>query len=108
MKFYLKLYFRTDFAIFPLTLSVLSTTVSKNSQLHCCLYVKKIISSSIPFLSFQEKLRTYADNLLTNATAMLAEAFGTDVPSVPKEMRAPCMRLVRLPALKGYEKTWVR
>ena len=55
----------------------------------------------------QEKLHTYADNLLTNATAMLAEAFGADVPSVPREMRAPCMRLVRLPALKGYEKTWV-
>jgi len=49
--------------------------------------------------TFQESLRMHADELLTWAQKTLSEALGTKALPIPKNMEAPFMRVVGLPAL---------
>lgn len=48
-------------------------------------------------LHLQKAIQAHAEKLLTPACKSLAAVLGTEEMDIPASMRAPCMRLVRLP-----------
>ncbi|CAC5358651.1 unnamed protein product [Mytilus coruscus] len=49
-----------------------------------------------------DKLHEYAESILSKVVSMLTSSWKTDVLAMPKDMKAPCISVVRLPDLPGY------
>ena len=57
---------------------------------------------------YQDVINAYNTNLLETAVSELESAWGTKRLPIPPDMQAPYMRLVRVPDMPNYEKSWVR
>ncbi|XP_048727470.2 uncharacterized protein LOC125645721 [Ostrea edulis] len=68
-----------------------------------------LVPDSIKFyqdVGGRDKIVQYTTTLLDKASALIAERLNTEVLQIPKSMEAPFMRLVLLPEIEGYDKTW--
>ncbi len=64
----------------------------------------KILAISFGF--FQDAINAYNTNLLQTAVSELESAWGTKRLLIPSNMQAPYMRLIRVPDMPNYEKSW--
>ena len=60
------------------------------------------IANNVKCFSLQVAISQYIGDLLARISDMLITAWGTDKFSIPTEMEAPYIKMIRLPDLPGY------
>ena len=62
----------------------------------------EFVPSMVTIVSFQEVIKCYNNTLITEAAALLVDRWNTSELDIPRDMVAPCMRMVKLPAMRQF------